>query len=119
VNYILETIQQNLLISTSTAKAVSARIGPLQAAQFIADSWRRLSTEIIQNGFAHEVSHIETCRCRTRPTVTVHHVGNYEQFPHSNKSLQYYKEKEGRVEANAAKQQETTEDEETRRSVNE
>jgi hypothetical protein len=52
-------------------------------------------------------------------TLEVRHVGNYEQFPHSNKSLQYYNEKEGRVEATAAKRQETTEDQKTRRSVNE
>jgi hypothetical protein len=53
VNYILEAIQENLLMSSSAAKEVSARIGLLQAAQFIADSWRRVSTKTIQNCFTH------------------------------------------------------------------
>jgi hypothetical protein len=45
VNYILESIQENLLTSPSAAKEVSARIDLLQAAQFIVDIWRRVSTE--------------------------------------------------------------------------
>jgi hypothetical protein len=58
VNYILEAIQENLLTSSSTDKEVSARIHPLQAVQFIADSWRRVSSKTIQNclaccGFKH------------------------------------------------------------------
>jgi hypothetical protein len=35
----LEAIQENLLISSSTAKEVSARIDLLQAIQFIPNSW--------------------------------------------------------------------------------
>jgi hypothetical protein len=53
VNYILEAVQENLLTSSSAAKGVSARIDVLQAVKLIADSWRRLSTKIIQNCFAH------------------------------------------------------------------
>jgi hypothetical protein len=39
VNYILKTIQENLLTPSSIAKEVSARIDLPQAVQFIADSW--------------------------------------------------------------------------------
>jgi hypothetical protein len=53
INYIFEAIQENLLTSSSAAKEVSARIDLLQAVQFIADIWRRVSTETIQNCFAH------------------------------------------------------------------
>jgi hypothetical protein len=51
VNYILEAIEENLLTS-STAKEVSARIDLLQAVQFITNSWGRVSTKTIQNCFA-------------------------------------------------------------------
>jgi hypothetical protein len=51
VNYILETTEENLLTS-STAKEVSARTDLLQAVQFITDSWGRVSTKIVQNCFA-------------------------------------------------------------------
>jgi hypothetical protein len=51
VNYLLETIQENLT-SSSTAE-VSARTDALQAVQFIADNWRRISTKTIGNCFAH------------------------------------------------------------------
>jgi hypothetical protein len=52
VNYILEAIQENLLAS-STAKEVSASTDLIQAVQFIADGWQRVSTKTIQNCFAH------------------------------------------------------------------
>jgi hypothetical protein len=52
VNYILEAIQENLLTLSSTAKEVSASIDLSQGAQFIADSWQRVSTKTIQNCFA-------------------------------------------------------------------
>jgi hypothetical protein len=52
VNFILEAIQENKFTS-SAAKEASARIDLLQTAQFIASSWRRVSTKMIQNCFAH------------------------------------------------------------------
>jgi hypothetical protein len=52
VNYILEAIQENLLTSSSTAKEVSAWIDLVQALQFIADNWLRVSMKIIQDCFA-------------------------------------------------------------------
>jgi hypothetical protein len=39
INNILEAIQQNLLTTPSGSKEVSARADPLEAAEFIADSW--------------------------------------------------------------------------------
>ncbi|PNF15736.1 hypothetical protein B7P43_G12083 [Cryptotermes secundus] len=52
LNYILEAIKENLLTSSSVAKEVNERADLLQAAQFIAKNWRRMSTKIIQNCFA-------------------------------------------------------------------
>jgi hypothetical protein len=53
VNFILEAIEENRLTSSSTAKVISAVIDLVQTAQFIADSWLRVSTKMIQNCFAH------------------------------------------------------------------
>jgi hypothetical protein len=53
VNFIREATQENVLVSTSAAKKVSARIDLLQAVQFIADSWERVSTKTIQNCFVY------------------------------------------------------------------
>jgi hypothetical protein len=53
VKYIFEAIQENKLTSSSTATEVSAGISLLQTVQFIADSWRKVSTKTIQNCFAH------------------------------------------------------------------
>jgi hypothetical protein len=69
VHYIPEAIQENLLISSSTAKKVSARIDLLKAAQFIAESWRRVSTKTIHNRFPAVVSNTQTWRCRIRSMV--------------------------------------------------
>jgi hypothetical protein len=43
----LKQLKKNVLTS-STAKVI-ARVGLLQATKFIADSWRRVSSKIIQN----------------------------------------------------------------------
>jgi hypothetical protein len=45
LNYILQAIQANLLILSSAAKEVNARINNLQAAEFIANSWQRVSNQ--------------------------------------------------------------------------
>jgi hypothetical protein len=52
VNYILEETEENLPTSSSTAN-ISARIDLLQAVEFTANSWQRVSTKTIQNCFAH------------------------------------------------------------------
>jgi hypothetical protein len=57
-SYILEGVQGSLLTSTSAAKEASSRNALLQAAQFIADIWLRVSTKTIQNCFAR-------CDCKT------------------------------------------------------
>jgi hypothetical protein len=41
VNYNLEAIQENLLTSSTTAKAVSAKIGLLQAVQFTGNCYKK------------------------------------------------------------------------------
>jgi hypothetical protein len=93
LNYILEAIQENLLTS-STAKEVSARIDLLQAVQFTANSWRRVSTKTIQNGFAHcgfEHSGLEMLNKADSENYVImemHHVGKYEEFSCIDNSLQ-------------------------------
>lgn len=42
VNFILEAVQENSLMSSSAAKEVSVRIDLLQAVPFITDSWQRV-----------------------------------------------------------------------------
>ncbi|GLV33559.1 hypothetical protein CBL_20277, partial [Carabus blaptoides fortunei] len=51
VNFILESTDENLLTSTTTAREISSKINILQAIQFIADSWRAIKICTIQNCF--------------------------------------------------------------------
>ncbi|KII68109.1 hypothetical protein RF11_06316 [Thelohanellus kitauei] len=51
VNYILESIDENLLTSSTTAREISSNVSLLQAIQFVADSWRAIKTTTIQNCF--------------------------------------------------------------------
>ena len=53
VNYILESIDENLLTSSTTAKEISSKISLLQAIQFVADSWRAIKATTIQNCFTN------------------------------------------------------------------
>ena len=52
VNYILESIVENLLTSFSSAREISAKINLFQAIQLVTDSWRAIKTNTIQNCFA-------------------------------------------------------------------
>jgi hypothetical protein len=54
-NYILGA-NGKMLTSSSTAREVGARVNLLQAVQFAADNWREISSETIQNCFAHSGS---------------------------------------------------------------
>jgi hypothetical protein len=47
INCIPEAIQESLLTSSSAAKEVSGRLDLLQAAQFVAGSWQRVSTALL------------------------------------------------------------------------
>jgi hypothetical protein len=69
VKYIHEAIHENLLTLSSRLKKYSARIDLLQAVQFIADSWRKVSIKTIQDCFAHCGSDTQTCRCRMGPIL--------------------------------------------------
>jgi hypothetical protein len=86
LNYIFEAIEENLLTSSSTDKEVSAGIDLLQAAQFIADSWRRVSTDTVQNcfadcGFKHsDLEMQDKADSENDAILDMHHVGNYEEF---------------------------------------
>jgi hypothetical protein len=66
---IRENIKENVLTSSPTAKEVIARVDLLQATQFIANSWRRVSTKTIQNCFALGVLNTETWRCQVKSIV--------------------------------------------------
>jgi hypothetical protein len=122
VNYILEAIQKHLLASSSAAKEVSARTDLLQAMQFTVNSWQTVSTEIIQNSFAHcgfkhsELEMQNKANSENDTILEMHHVSNYEEFSCINNSLQCYNEnkdcEEEIVEQIVAKHQKTPEDQE-------
>lgn len=52
VHLILQTIEDGLLSSSSSANDVSSRVNVLQAIQFVADSWRQLRSTTIVKCFA-------------------------------------------------------------------
>jgi hypothetical protein len=99
VNYIIEPIRKNVLTASSAAKEVIARVDLLQATQFIANSWRRVSTKTIQNCFALEVfkhSDLEMVSKVDSETGVMLEmlIGNYEEFSSINSSLQCCNENE-------------------------
>lgn len=53
VNYVLEAIEESSLTSLSKAIEVSGKVNILQALTFLADSWRKVSSETIRNCFSH------------------------------------------------------------------
>lgn len=53
VTYILKAIEDNLLTPSTCAIDISSKISILQAIQFVADSWRKVSSVTIQHCFAH------------------------------------------------------------------
>lgn len=91
VNYILEAIEANVLTANSTALEVSSKITFLQAMQLLADSWRQLNGDIIQNCFMKcGIKHFD-CEEDTNMTAILEHaaketvldlqrVKNYEIF---------------------------------------
>ncbi|VVC29245.1 DDE superfamily endonuclease domain [Cinara cedri] len=53
VTYVLKAIEDNLVIPSTCAIDISSKINILQAIQFVADSWRKLSSVTIQHCIAH------------------------------------------------------------------
>lgn len=53
MSYVLNAIEENLISTTTKATEISSKIDILQAIQFIADSWRKVTSSTIQNCFAH------------------------------------------------------------------
>ncbi|KII74339.1 hypothetical protein RF11_06486 [Thelohanellus kitauei] len=49
VNYILESNDENLLTSSTTAREISSKTSLLLVIQFVADNWRAIKTTTIQN----------------------------------------------------------------------
>jgi hypothetical protein len=122
VNYILEVIQESVLTLSSTAKEVSASIDLSHGAQFIADSWQRLSTETIQNCFADcgfKQSNLEMSNkvdVENDILLEMHHVGNYKEFSYSAvvfSVIMKVKTGEASVQQIAAKCHKTSEDQAT------
>ena len=103
INYVLESIEENLLTSSSTATEVSAKVNILQAITFLADSWRKISSETIQNcfshgGFRHLVLQMDvdmpTENEKNDENVELQQVENYEQFLSIDNELHCYDENE-------------------------
>jgi len=53
VTYILKAIEDNLVTPSTCAIDISSKINIIQAIQFVADSWRKVSSVTIQHCFAH------------------------------------------------------------------
>jgi hypothetical protein len=123
VNYILEAVEENLLTSSSTSKEVSASIDLLHALQFIADSWRRVSTKTFQNCFDHcdfkhsDLELSDKADSENDVILEMHHVENDKVFSCIDSSLQCYNDNEdcedAVVEQIAAKHRKTSEYQET------
>ncbi|XP_035232701.1 tigger transposable element-derived protein 6-like [Stegodyphus dumicola] len=101
VNYILEAIEEILLTSSSKANEVSAKVKILQVVTFVADSWRKVSSETIQNcfshcGFKHLVSEMDVDILIESENDDLHvelqQVQNYEEFLSMDKEFQCYDE---------------------------
>ena len=103
VNYVLEAIEEGLLTSSSTAREVCATVNILQAVTFVADSWRKMSSETIQNcfshcGFKHLVLEMDVDMLieseNDDRNVELQQVENYEEFLSIDNELQCYDENE-------------------------
>jgi hypothetical protein len=116
VNSILETIQENLLTSSSTANEVSARVDFLHAVQFIANSWQTVSTKTIQNRFSDcDFKHLDLEM--PNKADSENDILEILKFSCMHNSLQCYNEnydcEDVIVEQIAAKHQKTSKDQET------
>ncbi|CAH8477968.1 unnamed protein product [Dicrocoelium dendriticum] len=108
VNYILESIEEGLLTSSSTAGEISAKLNILQAVTFVAESWRKMSSATLRNcfshcGFKHIVSEMDVDMVVVNEhdgeNVELKHVENYEEFLSIDNELQLY---DGNEECDAA-----------------
>jgi hypothetical protein len=100
VNHILDSIEDNLLTSFSKAKEVSSKVNLLQAVQFVADSWREISSKTTQNSFSHcGLKHSglgmpETAKSKYEAISEVQKVRNYEEFEGIDNNVECYNENE-------------------------
>ncbi|XP_028677229.1 tigger transposable element-derived protein 4-like [Erpetoichthys calabaricus] len=103
VNYVLEATEENLLTSSSTATEVSAKVNVLQAVTFVADSWRKISSETIQNcfshsGFRHLILQMDVDMPieseKNDENVELQQVENYEEFLSIDNELHCYDKNE-------------------------
>jgi hypothetical protein len=100
VNNILDAIEENLLISFSTAKEVNSKVNLLQAVQFVANSWREIGSKIIQNCFSHcglkqsGLEMHETAKSEYEAIAEVQKVRNYEDFEGIDNNVECYNENE-------------------------
>lgn len=114
VNYIVESIDDNLLTSSSTARDISAKINLLQAIQFLTDSWRAIKIKTIQNCFAvsgfslvHALQNLDETESGVFSQVTSENlnetesdlssqvtIGNYQEFLTIDNNLPCYDETE-------------------------
>jgi hypothetical protein len=86
VNYILGAYEENLLTSSSTFTEVGARINLLQVVHFVADNWPEISSQTIQNCFAHRgFKHLRleipnTSGIENEATLEIQSVRNHEDL---------------------------------------
>jgi hypothetical protein len=72
----------------------------LQAVQFIADIWRRISAKTVNNCFAHcdfkhsDLEMPDKANSENDVILEKYHIGSYEEFTCVDNSLQCYNEKE-------------------------
>jgi hypothetical protein len=98
VNHILDAIEETLLTSFSTAKEVSSKVNLLQAVQFVADSWRDISSKTIQNCLSHcGLNHSglempETDKGEYEAISEVQKFRNYEEFEDIDNNVERYNE---------------------------
>jgi len=94
VTYILKAIEDNLVTPSTCAIDISSKLNILQAIQFVADSWRKVSSVTIQHCFAH---------CGFRPLIDLpippivsieNDVGNGELFIKIDDGVQCFNENE-------------------------
>ncbi|KAL4148353.1 hypothetical protein QTP88_002617 [Uroleucon formosanum] len=73
VTYILKAIEDNLVTPSTCAIDISSKINSLQAIQFVADRWRKVSSVTIQHCFAH---------CGFRPLIDlpIHPIVSIENY---------------------------------------
>ncbi|KII70390.1 Tigger transposable element-derived protein 6 [Thelohanellus kitauei] len=94
LNYILKSIDENLLTSSTTAREISSKFSLLQAIQFVADLWVAIKTTPIQNCFTNcgfkPLDFSEILSNEENEDMLPVPIINYEGFSAIDNNLPYY-----------------------------